>query len=477
MSVRNPMAKWTLLLATLAASNCLTATAFAAKPATYRLQADPKVGQATHVIASLEVGGDLKIQGENKVDLMPMSVSANLEYDEHLLAVPQDDQYHFRSLRHYSKIDAAIRVDKGGETPELREDRRLIVVDRQGDQTVIFSPEGHLTRDELDLVDILGNTLVIDELLPSRSVAVGEKWTHGKLTIGSLLGLDAIAKSDVQSELLGMHGHVARLEMSGLVHGAIEGVATEIELKAKYHFDTKLKRITALVLAVKENRSIGHVGPGVDVVAKLKLAITPIKPSPGLQAAIKEKLTVEPTTELTRLEHVAPDGTFRFACDRRWYLTTDDRNMVVLRLIDRGNLVAQCNISPALRRSPEKPMSLEQYQQDVKHTLGKRAEQIVSAAEYSDAAGQLVYRVVARGEVEKLPIEWRYYLIAAPNGRRTALSFTVEGELAERLGTSDRELVSTVVLLEPELAEGEPTPAESPVASEQAAKPSGRATK
>ncbi|MCA9248579.1 MAG: hypothetical protein KDA42_15745, partial [Planctomycetales bacterium] len=86
-------------------------------------------------------------------------------------------------------------------------------------------------------------------------------------------------------------------------------------------------------------------------------------------------------------------------------------------------------------------------------------QQIVSAAEYSDDAGQLVYRVVARGEVEKLPIEWRYYLIASPNGRRTALAFTVEGELAERLGNADRELVATVVLLEPELADEKTKPA------------------
>ncbi|MCA9249381.1 MAG: hypothetical protein KDA42_19805, partial [Planctomycetales bacterium] len=64
-----------------------------AEPERFLLQAQPEVGQATHVVASLEVGGDLKLQGENKVDTLPMSVGAELEYDEQLLAVPAKEHY------------------------------------------------------------------------------------------------------------------------------------------------------------------------------------------------------------------------------------------------------------------------------------------------------------------------------------------------------------------------------------------------
>ncbi len=113
-------------------------------------------------------------------------------------------------------------------------------------------------------------------------------------------------------------------------------------------------------------------------------------------------------------------------------------------MIDRGDLIAQCNVSPLADRSAEKPLSLAQYRHDVEHALGERFDRILTVAEWTDDHGQLVYRVVAHGEVEKLPIEWRYYLIAHPSGSRTAIVFTVEAPLAERFDDADRQLVDTL---------------------------------
>ena len=38
--------------------------------------------------------------------------------------------------------------------------------------------------------------------------------------------------------------------------------------------------------------------------------------------------------------------------DRRWHVTVDRPELTVLRLVDRGELIAQCNISPAPDAKP-----------------------------------------------------------------------------------------------------------------------------
>jgi hypothetical protein len=125
-----------------------------------------------------------------------------------------------------------------------------------------------------------------------------------------------------------------------------------------------------------------------------------------------------------------------------------------MRMVDRGDLVAQCNISPVVRRSAKKYTTIEQYQNDVRHSLGKTFGRLVKASQWTDSHGQLVYNLVIHGQVEKLPIEWRYYLIAHPGGRRVAIAFTVEGDFIRRLADADRELVDTIQLSE--LPETEP---------------------
>ena len=51
-----------------------------------------------------------------------------------------------------------------------------------------------------------------------------------------------------------------------------------------------MKRITWFALLVKEKRSVGHIGPGLDVVAKVILKIAPISSSKSINPAAVNKL-------------------------------------------------------------------------------------------------------------------------------------------------------------------------------------------
>ena len=57
--------------------------------------------------------------------------------------------------------------------------------------------------------------------------------------------------------------------------------------------------------------------------------------------------------------------------------------------------------------------------------------------------------VRVKGQVEALPIEWRYYLLAHESGRRVALAFTVEESLLAQFGDADLTLVRSIEFVPP----------------------------
>ena len=58
---------------------------------------------------------------------------------------------------------------------------------------------------------------------------------------------------------------VARFEFAGKVEGAVYGVSTKIEIKGKYRFDLRSKRIDWLAMLVQEDRESSFVEDGIDV--------------------------------------------------------------------------------------------------------------------------------------------------------------------------------------------------------------------
>ena len=424
------------------------------------LKSSRAAGAIDHVVVLLEVGGDVKASEDGKVESDKMSVVCTLDYDERTLEVPADSEPYFRSIRHYNKAEAVIKVGESGFKPTLRDERRLVVAEiADGSQTTLLSPAGPLTRDELDLIDILGNSLLMDRLLPEKAVAVADTWKQSDKLIAALLGLDAVGESTVVGKLTEVTDAVARMELAGEVQGAIGGVSTEIALKAKYRFDRRTNRIDWIGLLVKEKRSIGHVLQGVELVARLQMQIGPKDDSAKLGDSVVEKMSVEPNDEQRQLEYESPEAGWRLTHDRDWFVYSAERDHVILRLIERGELLAQCNISPLADFPVGKPETLAAFQEEIKQALGKKFGEFVEAGQWMNDREYRVLRVVVRGMVEDLPIQWFYYLIANKEGRQVALAFTVEAKLLERLGKADRALIDAVRFIErkPSSDDGEKT--------------------
>ena len=419
-----------------------------AKGQTYSFQISRTPGAVDRVAVVLELGGVKKELVEDRVEDVKLSAVCRLRYDERMLDVPKLPDGRARSVRYYDEIDAVIKFDDDGVKPKLRAGRRLIAAEADGGKLTLFSPHGTLRREELELIDLLGNSLLLDRLLPEGPLAVGDSWQVPKELIVALLRLDAAAKAEVSGELTEVTKTKAMFAWVGRVEGATGGVSTRIELKAKYRFNRKTKRIDWFGLAVKEERDIGHVAAGLDTVARLQVQIAPVSRSPKLSDAALKGLDLTPTDESARLAFESQQGGWRFTHDRRWHVTADHPNLAVLRLLDRGELLAQCNVAPLAKRKPGKQVTLDEFQHDVQKALGESFGEFVRAGQFANGSDYRVFRVVVRGVVEQLPIAWRYYLVADKHGRQVVFAFTVEQSLIERFGKADENLIAALRFLE-----------------------------
>lgn len=396
----------------------------------------------------MQVGGEMNLVGEDgKSHELPMSVLANLRYDEAALALDKSGRV-VRSARYYDDTRAVIKIDKGGEKPSVDPAHRLIIAERRDEAPcVLYCPEERLTREELDLLDLPGGTLVLDDLLPAKPVALGESWKLSDATLAALLCLDAVGWSDVECMLGEIKDGVADVAAAGNASGAIGGISTEIQLKIKYRFDVAAGQITNFAMLIKEKRGVGHIGPGLDTVAKVLMKITPIYASRTLSADVIQRLPKASTPELLALDYTPAGGLFHLDYDRRWYVTGDEPKLAVLRLVDRGELVAQCNVSalPVVK----KPVTLAEFQRDIQRALDKSFGQFTGAVQTTNEAGYLVFRATVRGDVGKLPIEWIYYLIQDRQGHRVSLAFTFQENQRERFGAADQGVVAALRLSEP----------------------------
>jgi hypothetical protein len=383
-----------------------------------------------------------------------MSVSAKLEYTERLLGI-NTKTHHLATpiaIRYYDTAEAVIKVDQSGVEPRLTDDSRLIVVENGGARPRMYCPHGPLTREQLDLVDTVGNTCVIDELLPTEPVADGESWPASAAVIAALLTLDSVAVCEVQSVLEEFNASFAKVRLVGVVHGTADGAATEQEVRGVYLFDRRLRRITRLNLAVREKRSIGGATPGLDAVAKLQITIEAVDSVPELNdtaiaAATNGKLT--PPRDLV-LE--SPAMGFRIQHDRNWFVTSKQRENVTLRRVDGSDLVAQCTLTMLPPKSAGRQTTLEQFQKDIVYTLGKGFGELVSTRQWQNAHGHYCYEVVARGNVDQVPVEWHYYLVARESGHRISAAVTIEGPMVERMSDIDRQLIQGLELFPPQPA-------------------------
>lgn len=411
---------------------------------TYSLKSAPVTGAIQQVQAVVEVRGDLLVQaGGGEQDKLPVVVAGKVTYDERLLAFDAASGLR-RSVRSYRDASAEVKVGQGMATPQMNSERRLVVAEIAGGEPTLFCPLGPLSRDDLDLIDIQGNSLALSGLLPERTVRAGEAWQIDRESLAILLGLDAVTSSSVQGTLDKVDGNLAILTIQGSLEGAAQGVASKIELKAKANFDRAQRAVTWLAANFHERREVGHAEPGLDVTARLRVAITPQAAVETLSDAALRDVPLTASAGATLLELRPQQSHLQLIHDRRWRVLVDRHDLCVLRCVDGGDLIAQCNLSELADAEPGQRLALEAFQAEVLESLTSSAGQVVEAAQSTTDDGRRILRVQATGIASEVPISWVFYHVSNEQGRQAALSFTLEASVVERFAEGDRTLVESL---------------------------------
>ncbi|GHT18096.1 hypothetical protein FACS1894189_5360 [Planctomycetales bacterium] len=410
----------------------------------YLLKSSRKKGSTDLVETLLEVTGDVKqVANDQKQTSNKMEVVAGFRYEERIdkFSLTTDSLV---SVRQYNLAKSKMKIGDRIKTPELDPELQTIVCSLEKDKVSLFSPKGSLRGEQLLLIeDLPGNTLTLDRLLPNKEVAVGETWKITDSVLRSFISVDAVTESNVEAVLTAVADNMAMVEVIGDVSGVYLGAATEMSIRAKYQFDIAAKRINWLGLLIEENRSIGHVGPGLDLVARLQVKISPNAEPQALNDETLADINTKPNTGVLKLKYDGGKAAWRFSHDRSWYVFQDDPQTTILRKLEKGELVAQCNIADMGTVDVKTMTSIDKFQKDLIAGLGKNFGKVAAAEEHENKQGYKVYTVLIDGTVDDMSLRWIYNLMTDKVGRQSVVVFVVEADKLEQFGDADDVLLET----------------------------------
>ena len=447
------MAALTLMIALGAGLACSRTSG--AKEATddaevpYTLVHHREAGDCQKVRAILEVQGELRWKPEknDQPATAPLTARGELNFVERLLELDETTES-ASSARHYQQAEATLQVGSQVTTRQLPDHQRLLLNQLQDGRVLITSPAQPLTRDELDLVDIHGNTLGLPFLLPAGAVSLEDRWEVPEHALRVLFGLDAITENSVTASVKSVTNDIALIELQGDFDGDAGGSRTRISLQAKCNFDMNHRQVTWFTAVVREEREISDTQPGFQVTARLRVAIQPTNVPETLDDETVAIFPAATRPPVPLLRHVSSQGGFEMMVDSGWRTIVERADVTILRLFERGDLVAQLLISPLPDGPADKQLNLKSFEEEVRGGVAPHSGQIVESAEGLNEDGIRVLRVVAAGVVSEVSMQWVYYHISDPSGRRAALAFTVQTDLIEPFAERDRAMLETFQFLE-----------------------------
>lgn len=392
------------------------------------------------------VKGKVVNQDQAPIRQVPFEVNVTQLYDDRVI---ENSENSITSLRYYRELDGTLTIAKTANKPAIADTRRWICAKLDVDGRNYFAPVEPLKREELDLVDVPGNPLALNRLAPNKPVKVGETWTHENAVLEAILGMDKVLEqTDIQSKLLEVKDNVAIISLTGGVVGSVLSVKSQIQLQAKYNVDLKSRQVTWIAMGLSEKREVSAAQPGFESSTRIRLATMPIEPVAELDDANKDRVKLDDPLNGKLLTFESTKGGFQFVHDARWHTMIDRLDGSVLRLVDRGDLVAQCTVTDLPKLSAGQRTSLDAFVNEIKTKLGKSLVAIIENDESTAESGLTLQRVTATASADGVSVNWIYYLAMREDGRRVALMFTHDAAMAERFASADSTIVSSLQLIE-----------------------------
>ncbi len=385
----------------------------------------------------LEVAGDLQTAApDSKGVTLPLKVDGRLSFLERRLPAGGKDAEAFRAARSYQVGEARIEVSGQPNENHLPANGRLIVAEGRSNGVRLWSPSEPLTFDTLDLLSTPGDSLALHALLPETEVETGDTWKPAYWVLPLLTGVEAVSKHELTCRLEKIDEKFAVIAVSGSVEGAIDGAFTKIAVTGQVAWSLKGNHIRQAKIEQKEERTVGVVSPGMKVTATMYVDRQPSSLDGPLSGNRVDSIPIVPEPEQLALQFSSP-WDFHFECDRNWHLFHQTEDVAVLRLVEKGSLIAQCNVSKVPQVAAGSHTPEQTFQGDVQTALAGQLQQIVKAEQLETTDGRWLYRVTGNGMSNGRPMTWYYYLCAAPDGRQVAFAFSLETRFVEQFANRD----------------------------------------
>jgi len=423
----------------------------------------PTEAAASWVEVTLAVRGDLFAEASPEQSPLTQAIKLNARFGFTESAAPTEATV----VRRYHT--AAADYTAGGQTTRslLAADAREVLVALRGTTPSPYLAESFLSRDESDLLEMPFDAALVDGMRSSSPMATATGWrVPADLTAG-LLAIDTVESGSLDATLTGVADGMATVALSGTVTGGVDGAPTRIVVSGAFRCRATRAdddagwlldgRIETLDVEIAERREAGWVAPGLDVTAELKLVRSLSAPPPETDAASPRRKETAQLGPVLADRPRAPgrpgtvwerhrQGRYTLVLDERWRVVEDGSEGLVMRLMDRGALVAQCSIMPLPRTAPDAAPAVETVRRDVERSLGDQFGLVVAAEETTRGDGTRVVRVVADGTAEDRPFRWIHHVLTDPVGHRAAVTCMHEPAAADRFAIADRELVAGLVL-------------------------------
>lgn len=396
-------------------------------------------GQVYLVKAALEGRGVVRPE-ENQS--LQMDVDARFQYQERVIA----RKTQLKSIRDYELAKANIRIDNKPLNSRLADARKLVIVQTKstGQQIKLASLGGPMTQSEFELVNTPANTLILSEVFARDRVKVGDTWSPDSQVLAQFFNIESVDKSDVRIELANVKGKDAILVIAGNIEGNVDGAITQIALNGSVRFNSSLGSVTQANLTISQQRDIGLVVPGLDATFKMLISLKPIEQSESLSDAGLASLRKNAGSITDDLSLTPEGSSVSLIHPRQWRVISNHRARTILRYNQNGRMIGQCEILPLPSRMPNQEQTLEQFQAVVKNKLAENTGEIESANASQSENGLEWMRVKASGTTNGVNLQWIYYTISSPDGRRVQLVFTTEPAYSNMFTSTERFLVDSL---------------------------------
>ncbi len=362
-------------------------------------------------------------------------------------AEPQNGGGSWRAVRQVLQAASAIDGEIRPTAALIRPEMSLLVAQRREREgpVVVVSPSGPLTWPELELVQGVGDPLALADLLPSQSIVVGDRWKVASAAAQAVSGYDTITSNELVATLESTAATKARIRLKGKIEGKAFGGPGIIIFEGFLTFDPQKARIDQLDLNRVETRQAGPVEAGLDLKSTLTVSRVATEPSALLSDKALARLSVEISPQRELLLMTGPGGTSTLFHDRHWHRFWSDPKLIVLKRLEGGQVIAQCNLMAAPPAGAGRHQDPAQFRDDIRRGLKDRFVQFLGAGEVDgNPAGGFRYKVGVQGRERDFGVVWYYYLVASPAGDQLLATFTLLEDHVKIFGGQDLDMIGSL---------------------------------